>query len=74
MGKLRIPHTKAHFELVLETDDGDTWLEYAFDYMDDNWSSTGVASIILVLFIVLTVWWITKSEGEESKKKDDSDE
>lgn len=57
------------FLQAIKTDSGDSWLEYAFDYMSDNWSSTGVASIFLILFTVGIMYWLTKGEDATTKVK-----
>lgn len=59
------------FLQAIKTDSGDSWLEYAFDYMSDNWSSTGVASIFLILFTVGIMYWLTKGEDTTKVKKEE---
>lgn len=61
------------FLQAIKTESGDSWLEYAFEYMGDNWSSTGVASICLILFTVGIMYWLTKGEKTPKVKKDDDD-
>mgnify|MGYP006282968573 CR=1 FL=1 len=57
------------FLQAIKTDSGDSWLEYAFDFMKDNWSSTGVASIILIVFTALIMYWLTKDTKEKKEDK-----
>ena len=59
------------FLQAIKTEGGDSWLEYAFDYMGDNWSSTGVASIFLILFTVGIMYWLTKGEDTTKVKKEE---
>jgi len=58
------------FLQAIKTDSGDSWLEYAFDYMGENWSSTGVASILLILFVTGIMYWLTKGEETKEVKKE----
>lgn len=59
------------FMQAIKTDGGDSWLEYGFNYMGANWSSTGVASILLILFAVGIMYWLTKGEGESKVKTEE---
>lgn len=59
------------FLQAIKTEDGDSWLEYAFDYMAGNWSSTGVASILLILFVAAIMYWMTKGEEKKEAKKEE---
>ena len=56
---------------ALTNDNGDTWLEWFYDYMNTNWGSTGVASIILILVIVLVMYWLTKTDTKKTNNNDD---
>jgi len=54
------------------TKTGQPWLEWFWEYMTKHWSSTGVASIMLIIGIVLFIWWITQSPSDsKSVKKED---
>ena len=59
------------FMQPIKTDGGDSWLEYGFNYMGANWSSTGVASILLILFAVGIMYWLTKGERESKVKTEE---
>ena len=55
------------FLQAIPTKTGQPWLEWFWNYIARNWSSTGVASIILIIGIIIFVWWIQKSPGEAKK-------
>ena len=42
----------------LKTENNQTWLEYSLDYISNYWSSTGVASIILVIILIAFIVFI----------------
>jgi len=44
------------------------WLSPFWDYLTDHWETQWVASLILLIFIVLFIYYITK-EGKPSAKK-----
>lgn len=48
------------------------WLAPFWNYIQNNWQTQWVGSLILIGFIVLFMWWITKSPG--SGKKEEGDE
>ena len=61
------------FLQAIPTKSGQPWLEWFWTYITRHWSSTGVASVILMIGIVLFIWWITQSPGEikkEAKKEE----
>lgn len=64
------------FLQAIKTDDGDgdSWLEYAWDWMDEHWDSNAVASIILVLVIIFFMWLVVNPKEASSKKKIKKDE
>ena len=48
---------------------GQPFLEWLLQYVGNNFSSNGVASLILLLVVVLLVWFITHdTKGKESKE------
>ena len=55
---------------AIETEDGEPWLEWAWDELTDNWSSTGIASVILVLVIVGFMFYVVGGESSPSKKEE----
>ncbi len=55
------------FLQAIPTKSGQPWLEWFWQYITMHWSSTGVASIILMLGIVIFIWWI-QSPPKEAKK------
>ncbi len=56
---------------AIKTENGKSWWEWFWDYIYDNWSSTAVASIILVLVMIFFVWYIVRApkEGKKEDKK-----
>lgn len=50
------------FLAAIKTQNGYSWLEVGINYLANYWSSTAVASIILIGLIILTVWWVTRKE------------
>ncbi len=61
------------FLQAIPTKTGQPWLEWFWEYMTMHWSSTGVASVILLIGIVIFIWWITQSpsEGKKEAKKEE---
>jgi len=57
------------FLQAIPTATGESWLEWFWIYMISNWSSTGVASVLLMIGIVIFIWWITQSPGQGAKKE-----
>ena len=43
--------------------DGKSWLELGLVYIVQYWSSTLVASVLLIGVIVATIWYVTKKEA-----------
>ncbi len=48
---------------------GRSWLDAVWEYLSQFWTSTAVASIILIIFIVLFVWFMARGEKTEEKSK-----
>lgn len=57
------------FLQAIPTKSGQPWLEWFWVYMVNNWTSTGVASVLLIIGIVIFIWWITQTPGEGGKKE-----
>jgi hypothetical protein len=57
----------AIFLEAIQTKEGQPWLEWFWEYMSAHWTSTGVASVILMLVIILFMYYITKSPKTEVK-------
>jgi hypothetical membrane protein len=61
---------------AIENDDGDSWLEYAWDQLTDNYNSTAVGSIILIIIIIVFMTYVVggfrpdahKGGGKEKKE------
>lgn len=51
---------------AIKTGTGISWLDYSFDYLKNYWSSTAVASVILILFIIGFMLWVTQGKKEAS--------
>lgn len=57
------------FAHAIPTSDGQPWLEYAYDYVVDNYDSTAVSAVILAIIVIGLMVWLTKGEkGPESKE------
>ena len=41
---------------------GETWLEVLIDWIEQFWTSAAVASIILLIFLILFIYWITRPQ------------
>lgn len=46
---------------ALETDSGDTWLEVFWDWLSGFYTDTSVAAIVLIIFVIATVIFVTGS-------------
>ena len=57
---------------AIQTEEGEPWLEWAWDELTTHWTSTGVASVILVLLIVGFMFYIVRGEGSGTKEKKES--
>jgi hypothetical protein len=56
------------FAHAIQTEDGTPWLEYAYNYLVDNYDSTAVSAIILGIIVIGVMVWITKGEKSEKAK------
>ncbi len=59
---------------ALTREDGDTWLEYSWDYLSDHYDTNFVGSIILLIVLVVLMIVITKSPKEGGGNSQDSEE
>lgn len=64
---------------AIPTKTGQPWLEWFWVYLVRHWSSTAVGSIILIVFVILFIYWVTASPGKrvgggESKKEEKEEE
>lgn len=66
----------AIFLEAIKTESGEPWLEFILIYIRDNFSSTAVSSIILVIVVILAIWFIQrepkKGAVKEEKKAESS--
>ncbi|MGM5482828.1 MAG: hypothetical protein ACQESF_05175 [Nanobdellota archaeon] len=46
---------------------GEPWLEFAWDYVVDNFTSTAVSSVVMILVFIGLMLWVTKSSSEKKK-------
>ncbi len=53
---------------AIRDETGRSWLDALWEYLSQFWTSTAVASIILIIFIVLFVWFMAKGEKTEEEK------
>jgi len=58
------------FLQAIKVESGESWLEWAWSNLSDHWTSTGIASIILIVVIVLFMFYITKSPSEPKKAEE----
>lgn len=45
------------------------FLEYAWNYLMDNYDTTAVSGIIMIVALILIMMWITKDKGEKPAEK-----
>ncbi len=45
------------------------WLAYFWNYLDDNWNSNAVGSIILIVFIIAFMYFVTREQGPAKEKE-----
>ncbi len=57
------------FLQAIPTKSGQPWLEWFWEYMTTHWSSTGVASVILMIGIVIFIWWVTQTPSGAKKEE-----
>ncbi|MBS3176111.1 hypothetical protein J4457_02650 [Candidatus Woesearchaeota archaeon] len=53
---------------AIKNDSGKTWLQIFWDWLGLYWRSSAVASLIFVVFVVIFIYWITKSPGGGHKE------
>jgi hypothetical membrane protein len=56
------------FAHAIPTDDGTPWLDFAYNYVIDNYNSTAVSAIILAIIVIGLMAWITKGESGSKEK------
>jgi hypothetical protein len=58
---------------AIKTDNDQSWLDYGYNYLKDNFDSRAVSSIILVLIVIGFIMYITwDKSGSKSENKDKS--
>jgi lysylphosphatidylglycerol synthetase-like protein (DUF2156 family) len=53
---------------ALKTEDGRTWWDVTWDYVNSSWDSTVFASCALVVFVIIFVAWLSKGEKKPAKE------
>jgi len=56
---------------AIPTDDGEPWLEWFWDYLEDNWDQNWVGSLILVVVVIAIMFFIVRDYPKRTKKDDD---
>lgn len=54
---------------AIERDDGTPWLDWAWDKLTNQWSSTSFASIILIIVLIAFMYYIVRGEGSSKKEE-----
>ena len=62
----------AIFLHAIKKENGQPWLEWAWDQLTHNWSSTSFASVILIIVIIAFMFYVVR--GEPSAKKEEKKE
>ena len=55
------------FLWAIPTADGQPWLEWFWEYVEDKWDTNWVGSLILVVFVVGIMFFITREYPKKSK-------
>lgn len=55
---------------AVRTEDGDSWLEWAWDWLVDNWSTNAAASIILVIVVIVVMLFVVYEKKPQGAKKE----
>jgi hypothetical protein len=53
---------------AIRDETGRSWLDRLWEYLSQFWTSTAVASIILIIFLIVFVWFMAR--GEKEKKSE----
>ena len=61
------------FLQAIKLQDGTSWLEYLYIMIFFNFNTTAVSSVIMVLFVILLVWLITKDSSPRKKAGNSGD-
>ena len=59
---------------AIENEDGESWLEYGWEELTDNYNSTAVGSIVLVIIIIAFMWYVVSGNISSTKKKEKKEE
>ena len=54
---------------AIKTEAGISWLDQLFSYLGQFWTSTAVASIILIIFLIVFVWAMVREPKEKSEEE-----
>lgn len=53
---------------AIKTDEGGSWLEWAWDWLVDNWSTNAAASLILLIVIIIVMVYVVQDKKIEKKE------
>jgi len=62
--------TLAIFLNALKTSSGMSWLDVIWNWLGQFYTNSAVAAVILVVVLIIFMYWITKGEKSENKKKE----
>ncbi len=57
------------FAHAIPASNGEPWLEYAYNYVIDNYDQTAVSAVILAIVVIGIMVWITKEPKAKSDNK-----
>ena len=55
---------------AIETEDGTPWLVWGWEQLSNNWSSTGVGSVVLIIVIIAFMVYIVQEPKQKVVKKE----
>ena len=58
----------AIFLYAIKTEDGTPWLEWFFNYVVNNFTSSAVASIALIILLIFAMWFIISEPKPKNNK------
>ena len=56
---------------VIENSKGESWLEYGWDFMINNWNGAILGSIVLFLILIGAIFYVVGGDKEDKKKKEE---
>jgi hypothetical protein len=55
----------------IETEDGTPWLEWGWEELTSNWSSTSVASVLLMIVVIGFMFYVVGGDSKPSQKPEE---